>query len=268
MRDIPRRYRIVMALLLSGFILWFYPDIFVLVPCLLGRSAFQVAPQILRTPVNGVYVMVNGLQSDSALDPEHLNTDWFLEESTLSDATLDFAADTTQDQQLVREKIDVKLEEVTRSCVVLYVPISTLSVAPFVVVPLRGLRLRTSNLSLAPLRVLHTIGTAQEAYLSDKLDTLHRIGIITPIKDAHWSPAVFVVPKPNKPDQFRIVTNLRPLNSRVMPTALETPTLGGCLRSVTHAHCFGCFGVLSGFDLLRCTKRAFNYFVLATFKGL
>ena len=61
-----------------------------------------------------------------------------------------------------------------------------------------------------------------------------------------------MVPKQNRPGKFRMVIDLRPLNSRVLPTALPMPNLEIRLRAVTKAQCFGCFDVLSGVDNLTC----------------
>ena len=112
------------------------------------------------------------------------------------------------------------------------------------------------------------LGPAQTEYLKERLGMLEQLGILTRIKDSNWSSAVFVVPKPGSPGKFRMVIDLRPLNSRVLPTALPMPNLEAQFLYLKGATCFGIFDILSGFDLLRCTKEASQYFVIATVYGL
>lgn len=175
---------------------------------------------------SGVQVLSNQYNRIAAvIAQEHLDTDWLLHEDYLSEANRDFTADTSQDMDVVREKLKEKLEESRDS-----------GISPGEFIRLRDLTVKHINAfgdslggcilsGLTPMDVTlkqavepciskaRNLGTAAEKYLSEKLKTLEDIGVITPVKDSTWSSAVFVVAKPGKPGEFRMVIDLRPLNA-------------------------------------------------------
>lgn len=88
------------------------------------------------------------------------------------------------------------------------------------------------------------------------------------MNDSTWSSPVYVVPKPGKPGEFRMVVDLRALNQKVLKTTLPMPNLENMLQRLnTRSRFFGAFDVLSGFDLMRCSKEASQYFIMSTSMG-
>ena len=274
-----RRVNFVVGAFATLLLLWYLPDLAWFIPVFPPVRGFRPPPQLYSTRVAGVNVLAHDVYSARLASPDNIDAEWLLHEDYLSEVELD-PVGTPVDPQLIRDKLDQKLADARQA-----------GISPQGFRRLRSIvhrhldafgdtlhgchlsKLTPMDVTLKPdatpcIARARTFGPAAEAYLNEKLRTLEQIGVITPVKDANWSSAVFVVPKQNKPGEFRMVIDLRPLNSRVLPTALPMPNLESCLRAVTKAKCFGCFDVLSGFDNLPCTEKAAEYFVISTFKGL
>lgn len=110
------------------------------------------------------------------------------------------------------------------------------------------------------------LGPQQLQYLREKLETLEKIGMITPAPHATWSSPVFVVPKSTK-GQWRMVVDMRELNKKVVKTALGFPNMEAQLAATKNAKYYGMFDVLSGFDMLRTEADSVKYFGITTVFG-
>ena len=83
-------------------------------------------------------------------------------------------------------------------------------------------------------------------------------GLIIPIHNPKYGSAGFLVPKPNKPDVFRLVVDMRLLNENTKKSPLTMPNLEDLLRYTRGAHHFGCFDILSGFIIFQWQKTHNN----------
>lgn len=281
LRSRPCLRTIFYVILLGVFLLctYWYVDCIWLLPILPSREAVRLQPILFTTRVAGVQVLAHDVASARAVAPNHLNADWLLEDCSVSE--FDFEVGDPESPEVVRARLRVVLQQKladARAAGISSTGFARLSQIVTANVDAFGDKLENCSLSsLTPMDVTlrpgatpciarpRTLGSAAEKFLAGKLATLQRIGVISKVTDSNWSSAVFCVPKK---DTFRMVIDLRPLNSRVLPTALPMPLLEHCLRSVTKAKCFGQFDVLSGFDLMPCSVEASELFVISTFMGL
>ena len=203
----PRSHRLVWILLWALFCLWYAPDVMWLTPFLPPSHAFLPPARIYSTRVAGVHVITHDIRSAKLASPDHFDAAWLLDEDYLSEVELNVGGDLAEDPAVIRTKLDAKLSEARSS-----------GISPRGFRQLRRLiyrhldafgdTLHGCHLSkLTPMDVklkpgatpciarARTFGPAAEAYLADKLRTLEKIGVISPVKDSTWSSAVFVVPK-------------------------------------------------------------------------
>lgn len=89
-----------------------------------------------------------------------------------------------------------------------------------------------------------SMGHAQLKFLKEKLTLMEQRGVVERVSDSTWSSPVFVVPKPGKSGEYRMVVDLRSLNDRVVKTSLPLPNLENMLTQLNpRASIFGTFDV-------------------------
>jgi len=106
-------------------------------------------------------------------------------------------------------------------------------------------------------------GQIQLDFLRKKIDTLVKIGMLIPSTDPTFSSASFVVPKKTGND-FRLVVDMRPLNTLVKRSAFSMPLIEDQLGRCLSAQFMGTFDVLSGYDMLRVDPESQKYFGIVT----
>ena len=105
------------------------------------------------------------------------------------------------------------------------------------------------------------IGNEQTNWLKTKIDELTDSGIIAPVKHAEYCSQSFVVNKKG-PARFRMVVDMKPLNSITVKTALQLPLLEHQLHHVRGAKYFACYDIKAGYDFLRTATSSQKYFNL------
>eukprot|EP00924_Labyrinthula_sp_SR-Ha-C_P011817 snap_masked-scaffold_88-processed-gene-0.23-mRNA-1 protein AED:1.00 eAED:1.00 QI:0/-1/0/0/-1/1/1/0/638 len=117
-----------------------------------------------------------------------------------------------------------------------------------------------------PLQEHSRLGPKETDFLIDKLQDLHRIGMIEYADNPIAASREFLVPKSG--NRFRLVADFRALNNECLTNALCLPEIEckiQCLPS--RPRYLMSFDMLSGFDLLRVTPRSSRWFAITTFLG-
>eukprot|EP00924_Labyrinthula_sp_SR-Ha-C_P012481 snap_masked-scaffold_10-processed-gene-8.24-mRNA-1 protein AED:0.45 eAED:0.46 QI:0/-1/0/1/-1/1/1/0/1717 len=105
------------------------------------------------------------------------------------------------------------------------------------------------------------LGALREDWLRKKVESMVKGGLLKKVTSASYTSQVFVVPKKG-PAKYRMVVDMRMLNSITQKTALTLPLLDHQLHLCRESQIFGCFDMKSGYDFLRTTDNAKQYFTL------
>ena len=111
-----------------------------------------------------------------------------------------------------------------------------------------------------------TLGYEQRMFLNDKIKDLIKIGILKESANPIYGSPIFIVPKKG-PKKWRMVVDMRALNTITIKTAMEMPLLDEQIDWIKGAKVFGTFDVLSGFDFLPTAENSQKYFTLITKEG-
>ena len=110
------------------------------------------------------------------------------------------------------------------------------------------------------------LGQQQTIFLREKLQQLEKMGIVKPSLHPLYGSAAFVVPKKG-PKRWRMVIDMRELNTFTCKTQLRMPNLEAQISRVGNAKFFGSFDVLSGFDFLRVHEDSQKFLNIVTLEG-
>ena len=115
-------------------------------------------------------------------------------------------------------------------------------------------------------RVSKARGHSQKATnaLRGMLKQLEDQGLIYRNKSAHWASPAFLVPKPGKKDEYRLVVDLRYVNSQTLPISWEMPNLEHCMHVTRDATHFGTFDFVNGFWQIPLGKESQEIFSFVT----
>ena len=217
-----------------------------------------------------VCVNTTGVSEFQQTDP------WLLSEDEVDIDEMDYAASTTQDKRTLKRLLTEKLRESEKNLsskgydrlkdiVLDNLDAFGHTVGGCSLSNLKPMKVDIKEGATPCIASARSMGHAQLKFLREKLDLMESRGVVQKVTDSTWSSPVFVVPKPGKPGEFRMVVDLRSLNDRVEKTSLPLPNLENMLTHLNpKASIFGTFDVLSGFDNMRCDPEAAKYFILTT----
>ena len=85
---------------------------------------------------------------------------------------------------------------------------------------------------------------AQRIFLKKYVKQLVKMGSLVPNPDAEWKAAPHIVPKPNSKVRFRMIIDLRPVNSVTTKTAWPMPHLDSEMQDFAGSKCVACLDFL------------------------
>ena len=164
---------------------------------------------------------------------------WLLSEDEVDIDEMDYAASTTQDKRTLKRLLTEKLRESEKNLsskgydrlkdiVLDNLDAFGHTVGGCSLSNLKPMKVDIKEGATPCIASARSMGHAQLKFLREKLDLMESRGVVQKVTDSTWSNPVFVVPKPGKPGEFRMVVDLRSLNDRVEKTSLPLPNLGVC----------------------------------------
>eukprot|EP00924_Labyrinthula_sp_SR-Ha-C_P001742 snap_masked-scaffold_64-processed-gene-0.37-mRNA-1 protein AED:0.39 eAED:0.40 QI:0/0/0/1/1/1/2/0/1625 len=111
------------------------------------------------------------------------------------------------------------------------------------------------------------MGLHKMEVLRNKLKSMVDRELIRPTKNPMYGSPAFLVPKPGRPGEWRMVVDMKLLNSHTRKTPLIMPNLEQQVSFTKGATVFGSFDILSGFDYLPVAENSRKYFTIVTYFG-
>jgi hypothetical protein len=100
--------------------------------------------------------------------------------------------------------------------------------------------------------------------LKQMLRKLEDQGLIYKNASSHWASPAFLVEKPGKKGEYRLVIDLRYVNMNTLPISWEMPNLEHCMHVVRDAKYFGVFDFPNGFWQIEVEKKSQEVFSFVT----
>jgi len=89
---------------------------------------------------------------------------------------------------------------------------------------------------------------AQSQFLREHTKKLERMGFIKRNNQSHWACAAVPVPKANRPGEFRLTIDYRPVNAKTAPIVGTAPDLAAAAQHVAGAYGYAAFDLPEGFS--------------------
>ena len=102
----------------------------------------------------------------------------------------------------------------------------------------------------------------QLKWLRKHIQQMVELGMLVRVENPIWGIPVFVVEKPGKPGEWRMVADFRAVNARSERTSLPMPLLEQMLEATSGAKYYGSLDNMKGFNLLGTTRS--DIFTLVT----
>ena len=113
-----------------------------------------------------------------------------------------------------------------------------------------------------------TTNVAAQQALEREVKILENLGIIRRNTMAVWVAPTMLVPKPGKPGEWRVVIDLRWINSNTLPIQFQMPDLEQETRHTEGAKYFFCGDFLKGFWQIPLSQRSQHLYSFATPSGV